>query len=276
MTHRSWLFVPGDDARKMAKAAEAGADAMIYDLEDSVAPDAKDEARAVTLDALRTAAEASRWVRVNALDTGRTEGDVRGTIAGGPDGYVLPKCGGRTDIAALAGMIGAAGADLPIVVVATETVRAVRSLAVSDWGHPCLHGMAWGAEDLAADLGALANRDGDGRYLRPFLGARDTMLFAARAAGVAAIDGVFTDFRDANGLRAEAEAAMAMGFDGKLAIHPAQVAAINTAFTPSAAQVDWAERVVAAMASNGVAQLDGKMLDQPHLKVAQGILARRG
>ena len=262
----------------MAKAARARADALIYDLEDSVAPAAKDAARSMTRDALQTEADAARWVRVNALDTGRTEDDVTGTIAGGPDGFVLPKCEGRADIEALADLIHAAGGDQPIMVIATETVRAVRSLVVSDWAHPHLYGMAWGAEDLAADLGAMTNKDADGAYLRPFLNARDTMLFAAKAAGVGVLDGVFTDFRDGAGLRAEADAAMAMGFDGKLAIHPDQIATINAAFTPNASQIDWAERVIGAMeaAGDGVAQLDGRMLDQPHLKTARAILARRG
>ncbi|MBJ3761195.1 CoA ester lyase [Maribius pontilimi] len=276
MRHRSWLFVPGDSARKMARAAESGADALIYDLEDSVAPGAKDDARAVTFEALRAGANAARWVRVNALGTGRAEEDVVRTIGAAPDGYVLPKCEGRADIDALAGIIAGAGGRQPILVIATETVRAVRSLAVSDWAHPALFGMAWGAEDLAADLGAMANRGADGAYLRPFLGARDTMLFAAKAAGAWSIDGVFTDFSDPDGLRAEADAAAEMGFDGKLAIHPAQVAAINAAFSPSDAQLAWAQRVIAAMAEagDGVAQLDGKMLDQPHLKTARAILAR--
>ncbi|SEN80186.1 HpcH/HpaI aldolase/citrate lyase family protein [Palleronia pelagia] len=276
---RSWLFAPGDSARKMEKALGSGADAVIFDLEDSVAPDAKDAARARTAEALAAPVTgAGRWVRVNALDTGRTDADVAATVGGGPDGYVLPKCEGAEDIASLAAMIDGhgGGTDLPIVVIATETARAVRNLAHADWSHPSLYAMAWGAEDLAADLGALANRDEGGAFLRPFLLARDTMLFAARAAGVAAIDTVFTDFRDDAGLRAEAAAAMTLGFAGKLAIHPAQVAAIHEAYTPTAAQVDWAERVVAALDGKaGVAQLDGRMIDQPHLRAARRILALR-
>lgn len=270
--HRSYLFVPGDSARKQAKSRETGADALILDLEDSVAPDAKAAARTHTAGFLAEGAPMARLVRVNALSTGLTAADVAETAPGRPDGYVLPKCEGVEDIAALATMIAQAGLDVPILIIATETVRAVRRLMRSDWSHVALGGMTWGGEDLAADLGALRNRDGTGQWLPPFALAQSLALLAAKEAGVAAVDGPFTGIGDTNGLQQAAAAAFAMGFDGKLAIHPAQVPVINAAFTPDAAAVEHAQRVVAAMAGAGVAQLDGQMLDQPHLTQALKIL----
>ncbi|SEM95307.1 citrate lyase subunit beta / citryl-CoA lyase [Loktanella fryxellensis] len=272
--HRSFLFVPGDSAHKQDKARGSGADALILDLEDSVAADAKDAARTQTARWLEEGAPMARLVRVNALSTGRTADDVAQTAPGRPDGYVLPKCEGVTDIAALAAMIAQAGLDVPILVIATETVRAVRRLMSQDWAHPALGGVTWGAEDLAADLGALANRDAHGDWLPPFALARTLALLAAKDSGVAAIDGPFTGLGDTMGLQAASRAAFTMGFDGKLAIHPAQVPTINRAFTPSDDQIAHARRVVDAMSGTGVAALDGQMLDQPHLRQAERILAR--
>ena len=277
-THRSYLFVPGDSARKQDKARGTGADALILDLEDSVAPGDKDAARNRTAAWLAEGAPMARLVRVNSLSTGRTAEDIAATAAGRPDGYVLPKCESLDDIASVAAMIAAAGSDAPILIIATETVRAVRQLMRADWAHPALGGMAWGAEDLAADLGALTNRDADGAFRPPFAMARTLALLAAKDAGVAAVDGPHTAIGDTRGLGREAEAAFAEGFDGKLAIHPAQVPVINAAFTPSAAQIDHARRVVEVMDGTGVASLDGQMLDQPHLVQARKILrlASRG
>ena len=276
--HRSYLFVPGDSARKQDKARGTGADALILDLEDSVAPDAKDAARDRTAAWLAEGAPMARLVRVNALSTGRTADDIAATAPGRPDGYVLPKCENLDDIAAAAAMIAAAGSDAPILIIATETVRAVRQLMRAEWTHPALGGMAWGAEDLAADLGALTNRDADGIFRPPFAMARTLALLAAKDAGVAAVDGPHTAIGDTQGLRQEAEAAFAMGYDGKLAIHPAQVPVINAAFTPTDDQIAHARRVVEAMDGTGVASLDGQMLDQPHLTQARKILrlATRG
>ncbi|RBI83334.1 CoA ester lyase [Rhodosalinus halophilus] len=268
---RSYLFVPGDSARKMKKAMDSGADALILDLEDAVAPGAKEAARAAVAGFLSAPAPMPRYVRVNALDTGLAEADVA-AVRGRADGYVLPKCEGPADLADLSRLTG----DAPVVAIATETVSAVRSLLSRDWTHPTLEGLAWGGEDLAADLGASSNRDAQGRYRTPFRLARDAMLFAAKEAGVAAIDAVFTDFRDARGLEAEAMEAEAVGFTGKLAIHPAQIAPIHRAFTPGEDRVAWARRVVAAVtaAEGGVATLDGQMLDRPHLRQARLLLER--
>jgi citrate lyase subunit beta/citryl-CoA lyase len=273
---RSWLFVPGDDANKLCKALASDADVVIFDLEDAVAPDRKDMARSLTSATLRKPAHPARYVRVNALSTGRTAGDVAETLAAQPDGYVLPKCEGPQDIEALATMIRSHDPEhLPgILAICTETVRGVRNLMRLDWSHPMLVGLTWGGEDLQADLGARANRGPDGRYLPPFALARDLTLYAARDAGVLAIDAVYTNFRDEAGLAHEVQAAKQVGFDGKLAIHPAQIDGIGANFAPDQADIDWATKVVTLLETDhrGVAQLDGQMLDQPHLKLARRIL----
>lgn len=270
-TPRSWLFVPGSSARMMDKAAGAGADALILDLEDAVAPAKKPEARATVAAFLAAKPATTCFVRVNALSTGLAEADVT-ALRSLAAGFVLPKCEGPRDLDSLAELTGGA----PVLAIATETIRAVRALMSQDWRHPTLCGLAWGAEDLAADLGASANRGSDGAYLSPFILARDAMLFAAKAAGVAAVDAVHTAIRDTDALLAEAKAAEAIGFTAKLAIHPGQIAAIHTAFTPTPERVDWARRVCAALdaAGGGVATLDGVMLDLPHRRQAEAILAR--
>lgn len=274
----SWLFVPGDDSKKLCKALTGDADVVIFDLEDAVAPPQKDVARSLVLSALRKEARPARFVRVNDLRTGRTAEDVAETIAGRPEGYVLPKCEGPQDIEALAAMIRSRASDAApgILAICTETVRAVRNLMRLDWAHPMLIGMAWGGEDLQADLGAASNRSPDGAYLSPFVMARDLTLLAARDADVLAIDAVYTDFRDEAGLVEEVRAAKQLGFDGKMAIHPAQIGPIRTHLSPDAADRAWAEKVVQLLGSSdsGVAQLDGQMLDQPHLKLARRILAQ--
>lgn len=272
MTPRSWLFVPGSSAKMMRKALASGADALILDLEDAVAPGDKEAAR-VTVAEFLGAGEGRMpcFVRVNALDT-RLTGDDVAAVRDRADGFVLPKCEGPADLARLASLTHEA----PILAIATETARAVRSLMAEDWRHPALCGMAWGGEDLAADFGATANRDAAGRYLSPFRLARDAMLIAAKAAGVPAVDAVWTDFRDTDGLLAEALEAETVGFTSKLAIHPAQIAPIHAAFTPTPDRIEWARQVVAAFrnAGGGVASLDGKMIDRPHLTQAEAILAR--
>ncbi len=272
----SWLFVPGDDTKKLCKALGSYADVVIFDLEDAVAPDRKDIARCLTTAALRKKAKPARYVRVNDLSTGCTAEDVAETIAGRPDGYVLPKCQGPQDIAALAELIRSHDPQpLPgILAICTETVRSVRNLMRLDWTHPMLVGLTWGGEDLQADLGARSNRSDGGCYLSPFAMARDLSLLAARDAGVLAIDAVHTDFRDQGGLIEEVRQAKQLGFDGKLAIHPAQVEPIRANLAPDQADMDWAAKVVELLetAQNGVAELDGRMLDQPHLKLARRIL----
>lgn len=279
MSCRSYLFVPADSPRKMTRAAESGADALILDLEDAVAPANKVAARTEAARFLAEPMPMKRFVRVNALATGLTEKDVAATIAAAPDGYVLPKCEGPDDIETLSALIAKLGGGdgIGIMSIGTETVRGLRRLMREDWGHPRLAALAWGGEDLSADMGAERNRDAAGAYLGPFLMARDHTLLAALEADADAVDAVFTDFRDEAGLMQEARLAKTLGFSGKMAIHPAQVAVIHAAFRPEPAEVDWAKAVIAALAATGegVASLNGMMLDRPHLVRARKILERQ-
>lgn len=284
MILRSYLFVPGDSPRKMARALESGADALILDLEDAVAPERKAEARAeVAAFLARDDVPMRRYVRVNALATGLAAGDVAATCPNAPDGYVLPKCEGPGDLDALSSLIAGHGGDgsgigdgagIGIMAIATETVRAVRSLMRHDWSHPALAALCWGGEDLAADLGADRNRDESGTYFSVFGHARDLTLLAAVEAGVAAVDAVYTDLADPDGLVRETRQAKALGFSGKLAIHPRQIPLIHEALRPDATEVAWAEAIVAAFADSktGVLSLNGQMIDRPHLLRAQRIL----
>lgn len=287
---RSMLFVPGDSARKIEKGIGSGADAIIIDLEDSVALDNKDDARrltAATLAGLDAAARASGpeiYVRVNALDTGLADDDLGAVMAGRPDGIMQPKARGGADVRTLAAMLvveearrGIASGATGIVVVATETAASLFQMGSYVDAGPRLRGMAWGAEDLSADLGATGNKRPDGAYADPYRLARTLCLAGAVAASVQPIDTVFTAFRDDAGLRAECEAAVRDGFTGKMAIHPAQVATINEMFTPSADDVARARRIVEAFAAAGnpgVVGLDGEMLDRPHLTRAERLLSR--
>lgn len=275
---RSLLFVPGDDAKKLSKSLLSEADALIFDLEDSVAAARKDEARATIQDALKQETSKRRFVRLNPFDTGRLPDDLAAALAGNPDGVVLPKASGARAVARLARLMDQAGAPAAcsIIAIVSETPAAVQALSRDDWRHHRLEGLMWGAEDLAAELGASRNRV-QGRPTQPFRLARNLTLMAAKAAGVLAIDTVYADFRDAAGLTNEAVEAAEDGFDLKAAIHPAQLEPINRSFTPSDTALAWAEKVVAIMSegsATGVASLDGQMLDQPHLKQALRLLAR--
>jgi len=284
---RSLLFIPGDSEKKLAKAATCGADAVILDLEDSVAAATKPQARALVralLDQHPGPRRPQFWVRVNPFDTRLTLADLAAVVPGAPDGIIQPKIDGPADVARLSYYLDAleAAAGLPvgairIIPVATETAIAPFNLGgFAGAGLVRLAGLTWGAEDLATALGASTNRDASGDYAHTYRIVRSLTLLAARAAGVAAIDSVHTDFSDEAGLRASSAAAKAEGFSGRLAIHPAQVAPINTAFMPSPAEVAHAERVVAAFAAQpgaGVVGLDGMMLDRPHLIQAERLLA---
>ncbi len=286
MSARSWLFVPGDSDRKLAKGAGSAADALIIDLEDSVAPANLPAARSRA--AAFLAAQAGRaapelWVRVNALESGLALPDLAAVVPAGPAGIVLPKAGSAADVVTLSNYLSAleVAAGRPeggtkIMVVATETPAALFTLGSYAAAGPRLAGLTWGAEDLAASLGAAGNRLEGGGYEFTYQLARSLCLAGAASAGVAPIDTVFTDFRDLAGLEAEARAARRAGFVGKLAIHPDQADIINRAFTPDAAEIAHAERVIAAFAANpgaGVVGIDGKMIDMPHLKQAHRILA---
>ncbi len=283
---RSLLFVPGDDERKIAKGLGSAADALILDLEDAVAPQRKAAARELCAATLRSARSAkSLFVRINALDTADAPLDIAAIAPACPFGLVLPKCRGGEDIRTLGEHLsrqeakaGVTAGQIRILPIVTETGASMFGLG--SYGpppHPRLCGLMWGGEDLAADLGAIANRDALGSYTAPYQLARSLCLYAAAAAAVEAIDAVYTDFRDSEGLKAEAAEGLRDGFSGKAAIHPDQVAPINAAFTPTAADVERARRIVAAFeasAATGVASLDGRMLDRPHLRSAQRILAR--
>ncbi|PKP91768.1 MAG: CoA ester lyase [Alphaproteobacteria bacterium HGW-Alphaproteobacteria-16] len=276
MRLRSLLFVPGDRPERMEKALGCGADALILDLEDSVTPAKKDGARAEVAGFLaRTDTEVGLWVRINPLDSGMTRDDL--AAARGADGIVLPKAASGTDVAALAAMLG----DEParILPIATETPAAIFGLGSYAGCSPRLAGITWGAEDLPAAIGAESSREADGSYTPPYEMIRALTLFGAHAADVAAIETVYPDFRNLEGLAAYCARAMRDGFTGMMAIHPAQVETINAAFTPSDAAVAHARRVVAAFAESpdaGALQLDGRMIDAPHLKQAQALLRRAG
>jgi citrate lyase subunit beta / citryl-CoA lyase len=287
---RSFLFAPGDSARKLDKAMSVGADAIIADLEDSVAPDGKANARRVTADFLRAAGRATGrprlFVRINGLATGLADDDLDGVMAAGPDGIVLPKAAGGVDVQHLGAKLAVREAEFAlvdgsttIVALATETARGVFALGTLPGARHRLTGISWGGEDLSAEVGAQTNRLEDGTYTDPYRLARSLTLFGAAAAGIDAIDAVYTNFRNEAGLAAECAAGRRDGFVAKMAIHPAQVPVINEAFTPSAAMIAAARAVVAAFAAHpgaGVVGLDGEMLDRPHLARAERVLARSG
>lgn len=285
---RSLLFVPGDSERKLEKALSSGADVLLVDLEDSVALDAKQAARDITarfLAAQREVASRPRlYVRVNALDTGQTDADLAAVMAAMPEGIMLPKSVSGADVQHLAAKLAVQEAEndiadgqTRILAVATETAASLFNLGSYQGASPRLEGLTWGAEDLSADIGALASRTPDGAFSEPFRLARNLCLFGAVAAGATPIDTVFTNFRDMDGLRTESLQALRDGFTAKMAIHPAQVPVINEVFTPSADEVAKARAVIdafAAAGNPGVVGLDGEMLDRPHLRRAEKLLAR--
>ena len=286
---RSFLFVPADSERKLAKGPASGPDGLILDLEDSVATDRKKIARDMALAYLKSANRTTGpklYVRVNALDTGLTLGDLAVVMQGKPDGIVFPKCVGQANLDLLATYLDAfeareeiEGGSTRILTIATESAAAILALTAAPAKHARLMGHSWGGEDLMADLGALAKGPSPGVYDDTFLMARTVNLMASVAAGVTAYDTVYPDIKNVEGLRAEAQVARRMGYGGKIAIHPDQVAVIHEVFTPSASEIDWAKRVVATFESNpnaGVLTMDGKMLDKPHLVLARRLLARAG
>ena len=283
--NRSYLFVPADSERKLKRAGQAGADVLILDLEDSVAADAKNAAREQARSYLEGRDDA--WVRINPLDTAYADADLEAVMPAAPAGIVLPKARSADDAAALAGRLdaleqsnGLPAGSTQIIVLCTERPTALFSLGSYADSTPRLAGLSWGAEDLSAAVGATAKRDESGEWLPPYVLARSLCLFAAAAAEVAAIDTVFTDFRDADGLAGFAANARRDGFSGMLAIHPDQVDVINRAFVPTAAELERAERIVALFEANpgaGTLGMDGEMIDRPHLVQAKRILqlARR-
>lgn len=275
MTPRSWLFVPADSEKKIAKALECAADAVIFDLEDSVAELRKPHARALLAHMLaQPGTGPERWVRINPADGEHIDADLALVRTLPIAGVVFPKAEGGADVAGLAERL--AGTNLRIHAIVTETARSLFALGTYT-GTPGLAAMSWGAEDLSAALGAASKYDADGSLSFTYLMARSLCLAGAVAAGVQPVDSVYTDFRDEAGLAAEAAAAAREGFTGKLAIHPGQIAAINAAFSPSDADIAAARRIVDLFAADpdaGTLALDGRMLDRPHLMQAQRVLAR--
>jgi citrate lyase subunit beta/citryl-CoA lyase len=290
VTPRALLFVPGDSERKLAKGDASGADALILDLEDAVAPERRPHARGLVREYLSARRGSARrpalWVRVNPLDSSDALADLAAVVAGAPDGIVVPKTGSGADVvrldhflSALEAREGVALGRTRILPVATETANALFNLASYAGASPRLHGLTWGAEDLPAALGATTNRGPDGELGFVYQLARALCLAAAVAADVQPIDTVYPDFRDLEGLERNAARARMDGFTGKIAIHPDQVPIIQHAFTPTPAELAHARSVIAAFAASpnaGTVALDGKMLDRPHLLQAERILKASG
>jgi citrate lyase subunit beta/citryl-CoA lyase len=286
---RSFLFVPGDSDRKLAKAGGSAAHALVLDLEDSVAPERLQEARQKVRDYLRGRRDRATqqvWVRINPLDSGKALDDLVQVVGGAPDGLLLPKCRGGHEIAMLDHYLCAlecreqiAAGSIRIMPVATETAAAMFEMGTYRDASPRLFGLTWGAEDLSTALGASTNKGADGAYAFSYQLARTLCLIGARAAGVQAIDTVYPDFRDIEGLATEVRVARRDGFGAKLAIHPDQVATINAGFAPDEKDVELARAIVAAFRASpgaGVVQVAGKMVDKPHLTQALQILEASG
>jgi citrate lyase subunit beta/citryl-CoA lyase len=287
---RSFLFVPGDSEKKLGKADTVGADALILDLEDSVASANKPLARELVPAFLRARPRGTRraqlWVRINPLDSALALTDLAAIVAAAPDGIMLPKADSPGDVRTLSHYLDALevqgevdAKSIKIIPVATET--AVAPFRLGDYASANLDrlfGITWGAEDLAAAIGASTNLDSSGSgWALTFRMVRSLCLLSAHAACVQAIETLYVDYRDERGLRASCRAARAEGWTGRLAIHPAQVAPINESFTPSEAEITHARRVIAAFAAApnaGTVGLDGRMIDIPHLKQAQRVLAQ--
>ena len=285
MRLRSLLFVPGDSERKFARAQTTGADALILDLEDSVAPPQKAAARkqvAAWLDD-RSPRTWSLFVRTNALDTGLTLDDLAAIVKPGLDGLLVPKADGAEDIVrfghyldALEAKAGMQAGAVKLAVVATETPKAMFALGSYAPAHPRLVALTWVAEDLAAALGATDNKEPGGAWTFPYQIARAQCLFGASAADVAPIDTIHSDFRDLEGLAQECRRSRRDGFLGRMAIHPDQIATINRCYAPSEDEIAHARKIVEAFAANpgaGTLGVDGKMVDIPHLKAARKTLA---
>jgi len=292
MPVRSWLFVPGDSDSKLEKVVGYGADAVIVDLEDAVAPTEKPRARLLARRFLETHGQAplagermALWVRINPLDGPLWREDVAAVMPGKPQGLMVPKAAGPEQLQALAGelyelepRLGVAPGSTKILPLVSETPAAALGIAsYATATLPRLAGLTWGAEDLSAAIGAGRKRDADGRWTDTFRMVRAQVLLSAHARGVLAVDTLHADFRDIEGLKRVAAESYADGFAGMLAIHPSQVPVINAAFTPGEAEIAEARRIVDAFSANpgaGTLSLDGRMIDQPHLEQARRLLER--
>jgi citrate lyase subunit beta / citryl-CoA lyase len=285
---RSLLFVPADGGTKLDKAMASGADAIILDLEDSISPERKEQARRAALEFLKSTTPRKErprvLVRINGLDTGMTDADLDAIVVGRPDAVLFPKAEGGATVTHLDAKLTAheviAGLPEGSIKILAQTVESAAGLFSAGTyrnSSARLIGMTWGPEDLSAELGAEANREADGTLTEPYRIARAMCLYGAAAAKVPAIETIHVDFRNPDVLRNDTELARRDGFSGRLAIHPAQVPVINEVFTPSAAQIDKARAIVAAFAAKpgaGTIGIDGKMYDRPHLARAQALLDR--
>jgi citrate lyase subunit beta/citryl-CoA lyase len=290
MAKRSWLFVPGDSEAKLAKTPGVGADVVVIDLEDSVAPDMKPTARVIALNWLHRnrhqvldSRTPERWVRINAFGTPWWREDLASVIQAAPHGIVLPKCEGPEQLQQLSAELYEfeQRSSVPtnttrILPLVGETPGAALSIAnFVGVTQPRLLGFGWGAEDLAAAMGATRKRDSHGAWTDAFRLVRSHVLLTAYARGVLAIDAIYPEFKDMEALRKAAEAARADGFSGMLAVHPAQVPVINAAFTPSAEELAEARAIVDTFAAHpgaGAVNFNGRMVDRPHLDQAQRLL----
>jgi citrate lyase subunit beta/citryl-CoA lyase len=292
MPMRSWLFVPGDRDAKLEKVVGYSADVVIVDLEDAVAPSEKPRARLLARQFLETHGKSmlagerkAHWVRINPLDGPLWREDVAAVMPGKPDGLMVPKAAGPEQLQALAAelyeveqRVGVAPGTTPILPLVSETPAAALTIP-SYVGAPLprLAGLTWGAEDLSAAIGASRKRDARGVWTDTFRLVRAQVLLTAHARGVMALDTLHADFRDVDGLKRIAAESYADGFAGMLAIHPSQVPIINDAFTPGEAEIAEARAIVNAFSANpgaGTLQLDGRMIDQPHLEQARRLLER--
>ncbi|WP_396118633.1 HpcH/HpaI aldolase/citrate lyase family protein [Dietzia sp. B32] len=282
------LFVPADSERKLSKAAGTLADALIIDLEDSVSESRKALGRELSTSYLssreRAASDPEMWIRINPLSSPHALHDLAAVVPVSPAGIVLPKIDGPEDLATVSNHLDALEVafdveqgSIRLLPVVTETPRAALHLSAlaNNPGGKRVYGFTWGAEDLSTTVGASTNLGPDGAWANTYQFARSQMLLAAATAGVQPVETLYSDITDTEGLRESTRAARAEGFTGRIAIHPGQVDAINEAFTPSVGEIDYAQRVVAAFASEdtGTVALEGKMLDAPHLRQAQKILA---
>lgn len=287
MAIRSWLFVPGDSEVKLGKVAGCGADAVIVDLEDAVAPAAKPRAREMAAEWLGAHEGFSRWVRINPLDGPLWRDDLAAAMAGRPDGVMVPKASGPVQLQDLAMALdgleaehGLAAGSTRILPLVSETPAAALTIP-SYLGTTVLRlaGLTWGAEDLSAALGAERKRRPDGEWTDTFRWVRAQVLLTAHAVGIMPVDTLYSDFRDSAGLERIAAESSADGFSGMLAIHPGQVAAINAAFTPGPEAIARAQAIVAAFDAEpgaGALSLDGAMIDRPHLEQARRLLEELG
>lgn len=284
MRLRSLLFIPADSERKYARGRDTRADALILDLEDSVAPAQKSRGRDHVSSLLKASLTEgpAHWVRINPLDSGLALDDLAAVVRPGLAGIMLPKANGGQDILRLSHYLdaleareGLTGGRTRIIPVATETPQAMFALDTYRRISPRLAALTWGAEDLGAAVGATTNRH-DNDWTEPYRYVRSQCLFAAAAADVSPLETLYADFRDDHGLKADCARARRDGFTGRVAIHPDQIDTINDSFSPTADELTHARRIVEAFDANptvGVVGLDGRMYDLPHLKAARRVLA---